>query len=87
MIPVSTVFFAFPFKAELMPRKRCAGIDENEPTLSIGDVGHHAVDPDACARNKRLLRQSNTRIVEYLLAVVLMRAVASDMCALLFKWP
>ena len=56
-----------------MPRKRCAGKDESEPSLSIGDVSHHAVDPGVGASDKRLLRQPNPRIVKDPLAVVLIR--------------
>ena len=56
-----------------MPRKRCAGKDESEPSLSIGDVSHHTVDPSVGASDKRLLRQPNARIVKDPLAVVLIR--------------
>ena len=47
-----------------MPRKRCVGKNEREPLLSIGDMGHGAVDPGVGASNKRFLRQSNPRIIK-----------------------
>jgi hypothetical protein len=55
IIPVSTAFLASPIEAVLMPRKSCAGKDESEPSLSIGDVSHHTVDPSVGASDKRLL--------------------------------
>jgi hypothetical protein len=72
-ITVSTAFLALPIEAVLMPRKRCAGKDESEPSLSVGDVSHHTVDPSVGASDKRLLRQPNARIVKDPLAVVLIR--------------
>jgi hypothetical protein len=53
MIPVPTAFLALPIKAVLMPRKRCAGKDESEASLSIGDVSRHTVDPSVGASDKR----------------------------------
>ena len=50
----AAAFLASPIEAVLMPRKRCAGKDESEPSLSIGDVSHHTVDPSVGASDKRL---------------------------------
>jgi hypothetical protein len=71
IIPVSTAFLTLPIEAVLMPGKRCAGKDQSEPTLGTRDIGHHTINPSIGAGNKRLLRQSNPRVVEYPLAVVL----------------
>src|SRR5262249_46051685 len=54
-----------------MPRKRRAGKNENEPLRGIRNVGHHPVDPGVGASNKSFFRQTNARIVENPLAMVL----------------
>jgi hypothetical protein len=64
IIPIPTAFLTLPIEAVLMSGKRCAGKDQSESTLGIGDLGHYTINPSIGAGNKRLLRQSNPRVVK-----------------------
>ena len=71
-----------------MPGKRCAGKDQSEASLGIGDLGHYTINPSIGAGNKRLLRQSNPRVVKDPLAVVLIWRNNVDRIHLgLDSWP
>ena len=86
IIPVSTAFLALPIEAVLMPRKSCARKDEGEPSLSIGDVSHHEVDPSVGASDKRRPTRgsSKTHWPWCLYGAITLIAFIQDSCFQLF---